>query len=70
MFKALIAATAITVCCLGNDYPAKAEWDGGDHYWPTHNYNLSPEENRLRNLEGRIRHQERIRNCFPDFYCN
>lgn len=24
MFKALIAATAMTVCCLGNDYPAKS----------------------------------------------
>ena len=24
MFKALAAAAAITVCCLGNDYPAKA----------------------------------------------
>ena len=25
MFKALIATAAITVCCLGNDYPAKAD---------------------------------------------
>ena len=24
MLKALTAAVAITVCCLGNDYPAKA----------------------------------------------
>ena len=24
MFKALTAAVAITVCCLGNDYPAKS----------------------------------------------
>ena len=25
MFKALAAAAAITICCLGNEYPAKAE---------------------------------------------
>lgn len=25
MFKALIATAAITVCCLGNDYPAKSQ---------------------------------------------
>ena len=24
MFKALTTAVAITVCCLGNDYPAKS----------------------------------------------
>ena len=24
MFKALTAAVAITVCCLGNEYPAKS----------------------------------------------
>ena len=24
MFKALAAIAAVTVCCLGNDYPAKA----------------------------------------------
>lgn len=25
MFKALTAAAAITVCCLGNEFPAKAQ---------------------------------------------
>ena len=25
MFKALLAIAAITVCCIGNEYPAKAD---------------------------------------------
>ena len=25
MFKALLAAAAVTVCCLGNEYPANAD---------------------------------------------
>ena len=29
LLKTTIAAAAITVCCLGNDYPAKAQWGGG-----------------------------------------
>jgi hypothetical protein len=32
MFKALIAATAITVCCLGNDYPARSQSCHGTSY--------------------------------------
>jgi hypothetical protein len=32
MLRALIAATAITVCCLGNDYPANSQVLD-DSYW-------------------------------------
>jgi len=32
MLKALTAAAAITVCCLGNDYPAKSQVLD-DSYW-------------------------------------
>ena len=30
MFKALTAAAAITVCCLGNEFPAKAQLSPGE----------------------------------------
>ncbi len=37
MFKALTAAAAITVCCLGNEYPASAQYCSG----LTNNYSSS-----------------------------
>ena len=32
MFKALLATAAVVVCCLGNDYPAKAQSCYGSSY--------------------------------------
>ena len=31
MFKTLLATAAITVCCLGNEYPAKADLYNNPH---------------------------------------
>lgn len=64
MLKALAAAAAITVCCLGNDYPAKAQHCSGtsnrygysgtcsDGYGGSYRYNGSGGSGRITGTTG------------------
>jgi hypothetical protein len=51
MLKALIAAAAVTVCCLGNDYPAKACIGCSQDQINAENYR------RMRHMEQEMEHQ-------------
>ena len=59
MIKTLTALTAITVCCLGNGYPAKAH-HGGMHRVTQYNANLlgTTQELRQQEIERRLRQLE------------
>lgn len=65
MFKALTAAAAITICCLGNEFPAKAELS------PSQRYELEQIKHELwaqrmqqinREAEGYFLHREQRQN--------
>ena len=47
MFKALAALAAVTVCCLGNDYPAKSQVLN-ESYW---------QQQQMEQLQQQLNHQ-------------
>ena len=55
MFKALTAAVAITVCCLGNDYPAKSQVADAN-YW-----NQQRQIEQLRQEQYRMQREQQYR---------
>ena len=73
MFKALLATAAVTVCCLGNEYPAKAwdtqqrpyveDWGYSDNQRAINEYNLRQQRHQIEQLQRRM-------DCRPGFYCN
>jgi len=68
MLKALTAAAAITVCCLGNEYPAKSQVYVGVPYgqaWQTERM-----QQQLNDQRNQLEQQQRQLNCRPDRYCS
>ena len=69
MLKALTAAAAITICCLGNGYPAKSYGNGLTNQQIDQQRQLD----QLRQQQYRIKREQewqRVKICPPNFYCN
>ena len=66
MFKALAALAAVTVCCLGNEYPAKSQ-ALGDGYWQQ-----QQQQQMQQQLDQQRREAEwqRVQTCPVNYHCN